>query len=299
MKLQRSSSRQPLQIGFDWWPKWACPTFAVGSTSRWGARLWPSLISWIPHAHHAFRCNDLLCKKNISQYSAGYTSETEEEFQLSRDVTTTGRGGPAERSQARAYLQRFLQENAASMQSILCGYVVKMGLATGEKVELVAAEVFQDEVLETLAHAERFNPQMQARPWFLAIAANILKRHRSDFLKRYHFEVLTSDLTRQAARGNEENVLDQMMGTGSSSAGPEQVLVAREGARELLALVTPEDAQLLQMALIQGWDASALGQVMGITSGAARVRVHRALNRLRAAWKQSQQKKERGGYDGE
>jgi len=189
-----------------------------------------------------------------------------------------------------------LQENAASLQRILCGYVVKMGLATGENVELVAAEIFQDAVLETLAHAERFNPKIQARPWFLAIAANILKRHRSDFLKLSHFEVLTSDLTRQEARGGEENVLDQIMGTGASLADPEQVLVAREGMQALLALVAPEDAQLLQMALIQGWDASALGHLMGVTPGAARV--HRALSRLRVAWRQSQQKKERGGYYG-
>lgn len=215
-----------------------------------------------------------------------------------RDVTTSGGGGPAEHSQAHTALQRFLQENAASLQSILCGYVVKMGLATGKNVELVAAEVFQDAALETLAHAERFNPDMQARPWFLAIAANILKRHRNDFLKRYRFETLTSDLTRQTVWESEENVLDQIMGMSPSNDGPEQVLITREGTQELLALVAPEDAQLLQMALIQGWDASALGQLMGVTPGAARVRVHRALNRLRAAWRQSQQRKEHGGYRG-
>ena len=228
----------------------------------------------------------------------GYPIETEEEFHLGRDVNTPGGGGPAEQSQARTSLQRFLQENAASLQRILCGYVVKMGLATGKNVELVAAEVFQDAALETLAHAERFNPQMQARPWFLAIAANMLKRHRNAFLKRSRFEVLTSDLTRQTARESEEHALDQMMGMSSTSAGPEQVLVTREGMRELLALVTLEDAQLLHMALIQGWDANALGQVMGLTPGAARVRVHRALHRLRAAWRQSQQRKERGGSHG-
>ena len=157
---------------------------------------------------------------------------------------------------------------------------------------------FQDAVLETLAHAERFNPEMQARPWFLAIAANILKRHRNDFLKRYRFEVLTSDLMRQIAWESEGNVLDQMMGMGSNSDDPEQVLVTNEGLRELLALVTPKDAQLLHMALIQGWDAKALAELMGVTPGTVRVRVHRALNRLRVAWRQSQQRKERGGYYG-
>lgn len=211
---------------------------------------------------------------------------------------TTSEGGSAEHSQGRDYLQRFLQENAASLQSILCGYVVKMGLATGENVEFVAAEVFQDAALETLAHAERFNPNMQARPWFLAIAANILKRHRTNYIKRYRFEVLTGNLAKQEAQESEQDVLDLIMGARARTAGPEPGLVERESTRELLALVSLEDAQLLQMALIQGWDASALGELMGVTPGTARVRVHRALNRLRAAWRQSQQRKERGGYYG-
>jgi RNA polymerase sigma factor (sigma-70 family) len=207
---------------------------------------------------------------------------------------TTGDGNAAEQSLARAYLQRFLQENAVSLQGILRGYVVKMGLARGENVELMAAEIFQDAVLETLAHAERFNPDMQARPWFLAIAANILKRHRADSLKRAHFEIRAGYL-RKAEQENEQDVLEHMMTASAGTAsGPEQALLARESARELLALVSPEDAQLLHMALVQGWDANALGMLLHISSGTARVRLHRALSRLRAAWRKAEQRKERG-----
>jgi RNA polymerase sigma factor (sigma-70 family) len=256
------------------------------------------MVSWQAAASVLPSCNDLPRKKNIPQYSAVYITETEEEFTLYRHVTTPGGGESAGHSQARAYLQHFLQENAVHLQNMLCGYVVKMGLATGENVELVAAEVFQDAALETLAHAERFNPTMQARPWFLAIAANILKRHRADYLKRYRFEVLAGNLARRETQESAEEVLDQIMGARAGMVGPEQAFVARESARELLALVAPEDAQLLHMALIQGWDASALGQLMGVTPGAARVRVHRALSRLRAAWRQSQERKERSGYHG-
>lgn len=215
-----------------------------------------------------------------------------------RPETAAGEGSGGESSPERAYLQRFLQENAASLQAIICGYVAKMGLAMGQNIEAIAAEVFQDAVLETLAHAERFNLAMQARAWFLAIAANILKRHRASYFKRYRFEVLTGDLVKQSPQENEQDVLDQILGMRVGSAGPEQMFVAREGARELLALVAPEDAQLLHMALVQGWNANALGQMLGVTPGAARVRVHRALSRLRAAWQQSEQRKERGGYHG-
>lgn len=201
-------------------------------------------------------------------------------------------------SPARAHLQHFLQENAASLQAIICGYVAKTDLARDNNIEALAAEIFQDAVLETLAHAERFDPQRQARPWFLAIAINVLKRHQATYFKRSRFEVLTGGLVKRTAQESEQDLLDQIMGARSVTEGPEQALVAHESADELLALVEPEDAQLLNMALIQGWDANTLGQTMGITPGAARVRVHRALSRLRAAWQQFEQRKEHDGYHG-
>lgn len=195
-------------------------------------------------------------------------------------------------SQARTYLQHFLQENAANLQSILCSYVAKMRLAPGGNIEAIAAEVFQDAVLETLANAERFNPEMQPRVWFLAIAANILKRHRTRYARRYKFEVSVGRLANKPGQENEQDVLDQIMAWRGGEPGPEQTLVMRESVRELLALVAPEDARLLNMALIQGWDADALATLIGVTPGTARVRVHRALNRLRAAWRASEQRKE-------
>lgn len=195
----------------------------------------------------------------------------------------------ADDGRARAYLQRFLQDNAVHLQAILGGYVAKMGLASGPGIEAVAAEVFQDAVLETLAHADRFNPEMQPRAWFLAIAANILKRHRASYAKRYKFEVLVGSLANKHEDESEQDVLDRIMQAGSP--GPEQTLAGRETVRELLALVSPEDARLLNMALLEGWDASALGAHLGITPGTARVRVHRALSRLRVAWQKSEQQK--------
>ena len=109
------------------------------------------------------------------------------------ETTAVSRQG-AGSSRARTYLQHFLQGNAANLQATIGGYVARMGLASGPAIETVAAEVFQDAVVETLAHAERFNPEMQPRAWFLAIAANILKRHRASYARRYKFEVLVGNL---------------------------------------------------------------------------------------------------------
>lgn len=196
----------------------------------------------------------------------------------------------ADRGRARAYLQHFLQENAASLQGILCGYVARMGLATGENIASVAAEVFQDAVLETLAHSENFNPQMQPRAWFLAIAANILKRQRAKYARRYRFEVLVSDLPKQSESESEQDLLDRLM-IFRGAPGPEQGLIACESAQELLALVSAEDARLLDLALLQGLNADLLAPMLGVNPSTARVQVHRALKRLRAAWQKGELRK--------
>jgi RNA polymerase sigma factor (sigma-70 family) len=165
-----------------------------------------------------------------------------------------------------------------------------MGLATGENIPLIATEIFQDAALETLAHPEHFHPQTQPRAWFLAIAANILKRHRATHARRYRFEVLVSDLPQQRARENEQDLLDRLMNY-RGTPGPEQGLIARESVQELLALVSAEDARLLDLALVQSWSAEMLAPMLEVTPGTARVRVHRALTRLRKAWQNAEQHK--------
>lgn len=131
------------------------------------------------------------------------------------------------------YIQRFLQEHTDSLKKILCTYVLRMGLASGANVRLVADEAFQDAVLEIVAHSERFLSVPQPRSWFLAVASNVLKRKRASFARRYRFEVLVSDLAIDPAQESEADLLEQL--SASSISGPEQALEAREQVREIFA----------------------------------------------------------------
>lgn len=187
-----------------------------------------------------------------------------------------------------AYLRQFLQEHTTSVKKILCTYVLRMGLARGENVRLVADEAFQDAVLEVLAHGERFMSVAQPRSWFLAVAANILKRKRASFAKRYRFEVLVSDLAADSRELSQADLLEQL--TLACAPGPEQTLEAREQVEEMLALVSIEDAQVLRLALLHDLDSQSLADYLGINIGTARVRLHRALKRLRQAWQQHERR---------
>ena len=94
---------------------------------------------------------------------------------------------------------------------------------------------------------------------------------------------------------SESELFDQLM--ANSSAGLEQEIAANEQAELLLSLVSPEEQHILTLAFLQGFEREALAQKLGISPGATRVRLHRALKRLRLAWSDQHLKSQEGESD--
>ncbi|GHO78127.1 hypothetical protein KSD_58980 [Ktedonobacter sp. SOSP1-85] len=194
---------------------------------------------------------------------------------------------------AQKLLRDYLQENTASLLGTLRGYVLRMGLAVGAEVQEVALEIFQECVAEALASAERFDLQAPPRAWLLGIAVNIMKRRKVVQAKRFQREELLSNLARRHPNLPDENaVLDYLM--PSVTTDPSQIVEADEQAAALLALVSPEDQHILRLAVLEGHQHTSLAQELGTTPGAARVRLHRTLSRLRVAWQEQQEKRQKG-----
>jgi RNA polymerase sigma factor (sigma-70 family) len=190
-------------------------------------------------------------------------------------------------------LVEFITDNVASLLGILRSYVRRMGLARGEDVQAVAVEVLQEVVIEALAHADRFNPNGQPMAWLLGIAINVIKRKKVEFAKRSQRELSIGDLSpAQNEHVSEDELFDQL--TTDSTAGPDQAIAANEQADLLLSLVSPEDQQILMLAFLQGFEREALAEKLGISPGATRVRLHRALKRLRLAWSEQYLKSQKG-----
>ncbi|HZU70212.1 MAG TPA: sigma-70 family RNA polymerase sigma factor [Ktedonobacteraceae bacterium] len=187
----------------------------------------------------------------------------------------------------------FLADNAAALLGTLRSYVQRMGVARGEEVTATAIEVLQEVVIEALDHADRFNPSGQPMAWLLGIAINIIKRKKVEYAKRSRRELFIHELStdRQESLSDDE-LLDQI--PACATAGPEQDVAANEQAALLLSLVSPEDQQLLQLAFLYGFEREALAEKLGITPAAARVRLHRALKRLRLAWREQHMNNQEG-----
>ena len=187
----------------------------------------------------------------------------------------------------------FINDNTASLLGVIRAYVKRMGLESGEDVPAVAVEVLQEVVLEALDHADRFNPTSQPMAWLLGIAINVIKRNKAEFVKRSQRELSMSEMSLlQEEHLSESELFDQLV--TNSSAEPDQEIAANEQAELLLSLVSTEDQRILMLAFLQGFEREALAQKLGISPGATRVRLHRALKRLRLAWSEQYLKTQKG-----
>jgi RNA polymerase sigma factor (sigma-70 family) len=180
-------------------------------------------------------------------------------------------------------IAEYIADNTSSLLGIIRSYVMRMRLASGEDVSPVALEVLQQVVLEALDHADRFDVTGQPMAWLLGIAINIIKRNKAERIKSSQRVLTVSDLSlMQEEELSESDLFDQFV--TSSEAGLDQEITANEQAKLLLSLVSPEDQHILMLAFLEGYEREALAQKLGISPGATRVRLHRALKRLRLAW---------------
>nr|BBH95368.1 hypothetical protein KTA_35670 [Thermogemmatispora argillosa] len=188
---------------------------------------------------------------------------------------------------ARATLERFLIEHTETLLQNLQFYAVRLGLAREGEARLTAQELLQEVAVEALAHAARFEPERQPLAWLLGIGLNVIRRQKAERARQLRREWSATRLAQvlvPAEAANELDIFEQVQ--DRTIHGPEQVVEAREEAQALLALVDEDDRELLRLALLEDCEREALARRLGISSGAVRVRLHRALQRLRRAFRE-------------
>jgi RNA polymerase sigma factor (sigma-70 family) len=182
----------------------------------------------------------------------------------------------------RTLLRGFIEAETETLQRTLRYYLLRAGLANGQGATLAAVELLNEVVVEALEHADRFKASGQPKAWLLGIAANLIKRKQAERATRNRREPLVRDLYPGAGNTlSEDELFDRL---AALTAPPGQDLEANEGAATILAHVSDGDQRVLRLAVLHNLNGAALAQELGVTPGAARVRLHRALNRLRHAW---------------
>lgn len=184
-----------------------------------------------------------------------------------------------EQGDSRQRLEQFINAESAALHRTLRHYVLRAGLVGSGDANAVAAELLNEITVEALSNAKRLTPDIQPRAWLLGIAANLIKREQASRAKRERREPLIRDLYTESDDSLSEDELFDLLPTLPDGAIGE--LEANDTINSLLLGLTKSDSDLLRLAILNDMDGAALAQALGITANAARVRLHRALDRLR------------------
>ena len=197
----------------------------------------------------------------------------------------------------RSTLFQFLNDEMESLTGILRVYALRAGLAGDDDA---VSELLNGVVVEALAHAARFDPSRPPRAWLLGIAANLVHRRQVEAARLNRREPLANDLFDARQELLDEDELFERLARGAPTLAGlgdlQSNLEDRDGLAVALALLPAPDREVVRLFAGGSADGSALNgdalaAALGVSPGAARVRLHRALTRLRRVWHLTQEEK--------
>jgi RNA polymerase sigma factor (sigma-70 family) len=183
-------------------------------------------------------------------------------------------------------LRQFLDEETADLSRVLRLYAWRAGLPVdGNSI----AELLNDVIVEALDHAGRYDPQRPPRAWLLGIGANIVRRRSATRTRQNYREPLAADLISGEGDLGEDEIFERLEsstrgdeGESGAQSGEQSDVLLRDQIRHAREQLSADDQAVIRHFLEGEMSGKALATALETTPGAARVRLHRALNRLRA-----------------
>jgi RNA polymerase sigma factor (sigma-70 family) len=157
----------------------------------------------------------------------------------------------------------------------------KKGLAnTRGEVKVIGEEIVQEVVRRSLEGASTFDPARAAGAWLYGIALNVTREWiRTREQERKGTIVTTESHSVEDGRPGDAMLLEHVHDLASEQ---DRRVV------ELLDLVSPAERQILTLRYVDRLTGRDLAAALGISEGAARVRLNRALTSLRAEYRRAE-----------
>ncbi len=175
-----------------------------------------------------------------------------------------------------AVLGAAIERDFASLQRavelLVWRFLVRQGRPLNHEVLRATAEdVLQEAIARVLQRAAAYDPQRSAHAWVLGFAIKVLQeRRRREHRERQYLVAATGGAASEA-----EHAADTLLERVSDLATTD-----RQGLLELLDLVSAADRRVLTLRFVYRLRGRELAQELGISHGAARTRLSRALRRL-------------------
>lgn len=185
-----------------------------------------------------------------------------------------------------ALVYHYLEEHIEPLLGTLHTFILSLDVVRygGETIQEMASELLNEVFAEALSHSERYDCSRQLGAWLYGIALNVTRRKKAERAKQYGREASFSSLQYHSDAANDDAFFDQFI--SFAIAGPEQDTEAKEQFELLISLISEDDQQILRLTILHDLDNARLAHALGIKEAAARQRLHRAFNRLRAILKE-------------
>jgi len=192
-------------------------------------------------------------------------------------------------STAREILRACLEEHADELLRTIRLFVLKAKLATRETLDDVTLEVFTEVAEQVLATADRFDSARRPQAWIVGVASNIVKRRQAEFYRQAQREQLITDLNLDpdAADISDGELFDRLATISLQAFDqiatdpPEATFERQELLTTAIGQLSPDDRAVLRLAVKHEFDGDSIAGELGLKPGTARVRLSRAIQRLR------------------
>lgn len=178
----------------------------------------------------------------------------------------------------RQYLLTVLRDESVTLHNIIRSYVVKMGLARGTAANTRTEEIINEMTIAALQHIDSFDESRRMIPWLLGIAINRIRRCLSERQRAQKREIAVHDLYPETQTQHSE---DELFDRFANLVTQPNTLESQQQVTALLEPLAEPDREILRLAIVQELDSPTVAKQLNISPTAVRVRVHRALKRLR------------------
>lgn len=194
-------------------------------------------------------------------------------------------------------LAHVIEESHDQLLTSIRVLIWKMGMAgSHEEADDLSHEVLNETIITAIEIEDRFNDDKSMRAWLLGIATNKIRELRTKETRRGKrmgtvAETYQNSLEKsKSAPGRykdlehitEDEMIDYLNAQNTLSAHLGNRI--RISFAELISLVSSDDQEVLKLAFENNLKGNDLAATLKISSGAANVRLSRAIGRLRQAY---------------
>jgi len=177
-------------------------------------------------------------------------------------------------------LHNAIERDYADLLTMAENLVWKKGLANNRaQVKESSEEVCHEVVKRALNRPQAYNPAWPPRAWLYGITVNVIREYVK--ARKREQENIEPNVPLRSPQGDElgDTILERVHDLATQQ---DQSLM------ELLDLVSPAARQILTFRYIDNLSGRELADALGISEGAARVRLSRALGKLSNEYQRSE-----------